>query len=98
MKKTFEYLFYSIFIVLTLVMTVMLVKSWKKLDEMKNSVSELKEELRSKNTKCLELYQAIYELKNNPHAVEKVAREKFKLAGEDETIYIFEPNKKRKEE
>ena len=75
----------------------MLIKSWGKLNEMKQRVSELETELHDKNTRCLELHQAIYELKNNPHAVEKVAREKFKLAGENETIYTFEPKKKRKE-
>lgn len=97
MKKTLQYLFYAVFLILTTIITVMLVKSWHKLNDMKKQVSELELELHEKNTKCLELYQEIYDLKNNPHAVEKVAREKFKLAGENETIYTFEPKKKRKE-
>ena len=76
----------------------MLLKSWRNLNEMKGRVSKLEEELRRKNIDYMELRQEIYNLKNNPHAVEKVAREKYKLAKEGETIYIYkEQTKSRKE-
>ena len=81
MKKTLQYVFYSIFLILTVAITVMLFRSWKTLDNMKQRVSDLEVELHNKNTKCLELHQEIYELKNNPHAVEKVAREKIQTCG-----------------
>ena len=97
MKKTLQYLFYALFLFATLTISVMLAKAWKNLNEMKVKVSDLSEELRQKKTECLELHQEIYDLKNNPHTVEKVARERCKLVGENETIYTY-PVKKKKEE
>ncbi len=89
MKKTIQYLLYSLFVVLALTVTGMLIQSWNSLKEMKTRVSTLEEDRQKKNEECLALHQEIYELRNNPHAVEKVAREKWGLVGKDEIIYTF---------
>ena len=96
MIKKLQYLIFVLFAMLTMWLGFMLVKSWQNLNSMKTRVAELEEELQEKNTACLELTQKIYELKNNPYAVEKVAREKFRLAGDKEVIYVY-PEKDNKD-
>ena len=104
MKKFVQYVFYVFFIAAVLVGGLMLLKSWKDLQQMRRRVSDLEDELRKKNNECLELNQNIYDLKTNPNAVEKVAREKFRLCKENEVILTYEvkpdektPEKKKKE-
>ena len=89
MKKTLQFLLYALFIFATVAISVMLVKAWKNLQDMKYKVSTLSEELEQKKNECLELHQEVYDLKNNPHAVEKVARERLKLVKDNETIYTY---------
>ena len=96
MKKTLQFLLYALFILATIAISVMLVKAWKNLQEMKYRVSTLSEELQQKKNECLELHQEVYDLKNNPHAVEKVARERLKLVRENETIYTYPVTEKKK--
>ena len=96
MKKTLQFLLYAIFTLATLAIIVMLAKTWNNLHDMKNKVSILSEELQQKKNECLALHQEVYDLKNNPHVVEKVARERLKLVRENETIYTY-PVKKKKE-
>ena len=99
MKKTLQFLLYAFFLMLTVAVSAMLLKSWKNLNEMKAKVSKMEEELRQKNIDYMELRQEIYNLKNNPHAVEKVAREKYRMARKGETIYVYkEKNGKTKDE
>jgi len=97
MKKTLQYLLYVLFLIVTIGVSVMLAKAWGNLNEMKTKVSNLEQELQKKNTQCLELHQEIYDLRNNPHAIEKVARERCKLVKENETIYTY-PVKQNREE
>ena len=99
MKKTLQFLLYAFFLMLTIAVGIMLIKSWKNLNNMKAKVSKMEEELRQKNIEYMELRQEIYNLKNNPHAVEKVAREKYKLARKGETVYVYkEKNETKKDE
>ncbi|MCK5843966.1 MAG: septum formation initiator family protein [Victivallales bacterium] len=90
MRKTFQYIVYAVLLVALLMMAVMLVRSERKLREMSGTVSILKTELLRRKTEYLELRQESYDLKNNPRAVEKVAREKFKLVGDGEVIYKYD--------
>lgn len=99
MKKTINLIFYLVFIVMFIVGAIMLFRSWIDLRKMRYRVSALEDELRCKKNECLELHQNIYNLKNNPNAIEKVAREKFKLCGDNEEIFTFDiekENSKRK--
>lgn len=96
MKKIVQYAFYVFFFIVVLVGGLMLFKSWKDLQKMRDKVSDLESELRKKNNECLELNQNIYDLKNNPNAVEKVAREKFRLCKENEVILTYEVKKGEK--
>ena len=98
MKKTLQYLLYALFLIVTLAFSVMLARSWASLNEMKIKVSELEQALQEKNTKCLELHQEIYDLKHNPRAVEKIARERCKLVGDHERIYTYPKEKKKQKE
>ena len=95
MKKTVQYLLYAVFIVLTFSMAVMLMKAWRNLNEMKMKVTAFQEELQEKSIECLSLKQEIYDLKNNPQAIEKVARERYKLVKDGEIIYTFPEKKQR---
>jgi cell division protein FtsB len=58
---------------------------------MRGNVSKLKSELIRKKTEYLSLRQEMYNLEHNPHVVEKVAREKFKLVSDGEVIYKYDP-------
>ncbi|MDP8217438.1 MAG: septum formation initiator family protein [Candidatus Theseobacter exili] len=90
MKKIVHYAFYAFFIAVILVGGVILFKSWNDLKKMRNNVYNLETKLRNKNNECSELHQNIYDLKTNPNAVEKVAREKFRLVKENEVILTYE--------
>ena len=81
---------------LTLAVSVMLLKAWNNLNDMKHRLSTLQDEMQKKNAECLELTQEIYELKNNPHAVETVAREKFRMVKDNERVYTYPAEKKEK--
>lgn len=92
MKKTFRYILYALFAVALIVLGVKFVRAQRKLREMRGTVSKLKVELRRRKTQYLSLRQDMYNLEHNPHAVEKVAREKFKLVGDGEVIYKYDPD------
>ena len=96
MKKTAKLIFYLVFIAILIVGGFMLFKSWTDLRKMRYRVSDLEDELRNKNNECLELHENIYDLKNNPNAIEKVAREKFKFCKEDEVIFTYDTKQEKK--
>ncbi len=98
MKKTLHFLLYALFILATLAISIMLAKAWNNFHDMKGKVSTLSEELQNKKNECLGLHQEVYNLKNNPHEVEKVAREVLKLVKENETIYTYPAKKKKNKE
>jgi cell division protein FtsL len=91
MKKTILFIIYGLFILGLIVLGVMFIRSQRKLREMRKNVSQLKSELIRKKTEYLSLRQEMYNLEHNPHIVEKVAREKFKLVSDDEVIYKYDP-------
>lgn len=96
MNKTLNFIFYVFFTVVLLIGGVMLFRSWNDLRKMRERVAELESQVQQKHDICLELINAIYELKNNPNAIEKVAREKFKLVKENEVILTYDTKKNKK--
>ncbi len=90
MRKTLNLLFYVLLVVVLLVGGSMLLRAWGELRRMGGRVAELEVEMRRLHNERLELHQEIHDLRTNPRAVEKVAREKFKLVGDDETVIIIE--------
>ena len=94
MRKFFQVLFYLLFASLFIFGGVMLLKSWNDLRNMRQLVSELEAKLDDKSNNVLELNDNIQALESNPHAVEKVAREKFKLCKEGEIIINFDAKDK----
>ncbi|MBN1863979.1 MAG: septum formation initiator family protein [Victivallales bacterium] len=90
MRKTLNLIFYVLLAGVLLVGGGMLLRTWGELRRMRGRVAELEAELRAKHNESLELHQEIHDLRTNPRAVEKVAREKFKLVGDDETVIMFE--------
>lgn len=97
MRKTLNFIFYAIFAVLLVVGGVMLFKSWTDLRTMRLRVAELEAEVHAKNDEMLELLQDIHDLKHNPNAIEKIAREKFKLVKKGEVILTYETRKNKKD-
>lgn len=95
MRKFFQILFYLLFASVFIFGGVMLLKSWNDLHNMRQLVAELEAKLDEKNNSVLELNENIQALESNPHAIEKVAREKFKLCKEGEIIINFDVKDKR---
>ncbi len=89
MKSAFKYLLGALFALAFCVLALALLNAWNGLNRMKRKVDELEARLEESNTLRAELSQRIYELKQNPWAVEKVAREKGRLCRKGDLIFIY---------
>ena len=89
MRKTLIFIFYTVFIIVMIIGGGMLFKSWTDLRRMRDQVRELEKRLENNNDDILELRQNIYDLRYSPDAIEKVAREKFKLVKENEVVFFY---------
>ena len=98
MKKTLVALYVATLVILAIALSGMLFRSWRRLDIMKHKVAKLQEQLDLQKQEELRLSQEIFRLKNDPKAVEKVAREKYRMAREGETIYVYKTEKKKGKE
>ena len=57
--------------------------------KLKNDLKELREENLKKEEKIESIKQKTLELTTNPEALEKFARENYKMKKKDEVIYLF---------
>ena len=55
----------------------------------KEAVARLAEDRDRKNAEVLSLQAEVHDLEHNASAIEKVAREKYRLCREGETIFIY---------
>ena len=89
MKKLFKYFFGLLFLLAFCALGLAFLNAWRGLRHMSSKVDELEAKLEKGNTIRAELRQRIYELKNNPQAVEKVAREKRRLCRKGDLILVY---------
>ena len=89
-NRAFKYFIAVFFVFAFLAMGFALFKAWGSLKDMTGRVSDLEESLKSSDNACLELHQRIYELENNPWAVERTARERCHLCKKGEFIFIYD--------
>lgn len=94
MQRILTLILYGLISALIVISFVLLLPAYHNLEKMKTRVNELETQLARKKAEYLELRQLLYDLKHNPKAVEKVAREKFGLCKKDEIIYTYDPDKK----
>jgi len=94
MKKILTLCFYIFIAAVAIISLALLLPAFHKLRKMKIRVAELETELSDRIDECHRLNKLVYDLKNNPNAVEKVAREKFSLCRPGEVIYTYETPEK----
>lgn len=71
---------------------VVLYPVYLKKEKLRESNYRLHEQLKSKEYKRAELTRKVHGLYTDPHMVEKVAREKFRLCREGEIILFYDEN------
>ena len=90
-----------LFLLLAIVIVIsfaLIFPAYNNLKKMTVRVSDLEKELEKRKNECSLLRRQLYDLQNNPKAVEKVAREKYNMCAEGETVYIYEDSPADKKE
>ena len=96
-RKTpfFTYLGYALLLLMLAVSTVLLLPAYREYKAQQKELAKLQKEL-AKNREERDAKLKIYnDLERNPKAVEKVAREKYRLVKEGETVLIFKDEEKK---
>lgn len=89
-KETRATLWWLLFIVIASVMTgLFLYPRYQLLRENRRKLRWQQEQLALKKSERAKLHEDVEALKTSPEAVERVAREKYQMAGVDETILIY---------
>jgi len=97
-KKIIIYFFYLIVLMLVVSSAILIWPVYRKYQKRKIHIYELREQAAMKTAECVKLNKEVYGLEHKPAAVEKVAREKFGLCQEGETVmrYKNQPNQEEK--
>lgn len=61
-------------------------------------ISQIKEEIRKYNLQDEQSTKALNELRRNPKAIEKIARERYFMKAEDEDIYVLSTDQEKADE
>ncbi len=98
-KKTgaSSYLLYLIIALALLAGTALLLPVYREYQKKRTELADLKHRLADKQAVSAELNREVGALQTSPDAVEKVAREKFGLCREGETVYKY-PQPRSQEE
>ncbi|MFA7230258.1 MAG: septum formation initiator family protein [Victivallaceae bacterium] len=88
-KKIVIYFFYLIVVLLIISSAILILPVYQKYQKDRNSLFALKEQAAIKTAECIRLNREVYKLEHSPDAVEKVAREKFGLCREGETVMRY---------
>jgi cell division protein FtsB len=92
-KKIVLYFFYLVVALLIISSAVLILPVYRKYQKRQTILSKLKEQATLKTAECIKLNQEVYKLQHSGEAVEKVAREKFGLCREGETIMRYKESK-----
>ena len=88
------YLFCLLVFLILLGAAILLLPVWKEFKNQENELVKLREEITSLKNERNEMLKKIADLEKSPDAVEKVAREKFKLVRPGDTVYVYPAPKK----
>jgi len=89
MQRALTILFFVGVAAVSVISLVLLLPASRRLNQARARVVELERELAERNSEVAELRQFLDDLQRNPGAVEKVAREKFGLCREGETVFLY---------
>ena len=85
------YLPAAVFVILGGVTLYFVLPSYTRYRETRVTISQLQQELAEHQQEIQKLRKELIALRTDYRAIERGAREKFRLCREDETIYQFEP-------
>lgn len=88
-KKVIYGLFYLLLALLIVSSAVLVYPVYRQYQKRKMNVAVLQEQAALRTAECVRLNKEVYALETSPVAVEKVAREKFGLCGEGETVMRY---------
>jgi cell division protein FtsL len=83
------YLFCLLVFLILLGAAILLLPVWKEFKNQENELAKLREEITTLKNERNEMLKKIADLEKSPDAVEKVAREKFKLVRPGDTVYVY---------
>jgi cell division protein FtsB len=92
-KRIVLYFFYLVVALLIISSAVLILPVYRKYQKRQTILARLKEQATLRTAECIKLNQEVYQLQNSGDAVEKVAREKFGLCREGETIMRYKEDK-----
>lgn len=90
-KKFILTMIYFLLILLFITAVLLIWPAYRDYDKQRKDVYILKEQASEMRRIRAELERDVHELKEKPSAVEKVAREKFGLCEEGETVILYNP-------
>lgn len=91
-------LFCMLIVLIFLSAAFLLYPVWKDFKNQEKKLAELKSEVAALKNDRNEIMEKIADLEKSPDAVEKVAREKFKLVRPGDTVYEYTVPEKKKTE
>ena len=93
-KKIIIYFFYLIVLMLIVSSAILIWPVYRKYQKRKSNVAELRELAALKTAESVKLNREVYGLEHKPAIVEKVAREKFGLCQEGESVMRYKEQPK----
>ena len=91
----FTYLGYALLLLMLAVSTVLLLPAYREYKAHQKELAKLKAELAKSREQRDARLKAYNDLERDPRAVEKVAREKYRMVKEGETVLIFREDEKK---
>ena len=89
------YTCYTLLLLMLVASTILLLPAYREYKAQQKELARLRAELAETRRIRDEKHQNYKDLESDPKAVEKVAREKFKMVKEGETVLIFKDNEKK---
>ena len=89
MEKVLKALIYLLLVLVLVVSGFLVLPAYRKYKRTKQEVVDLQAELDRKKEEYLTLQQEVHDLEHNASAIEKVAREQYRLCRDGEVIYIY---------
>jgi cell division protein FtsL len=89
MEKVLKALIYLLLVLVLVVSGFLVLPAYRKYKRTKQEVVDLQAELDRKKEEYLTLQQEVHDLQHNASAIEKVAREQYRLCRDGEVIYIY---------
>lgn len=91
----FTYLGYALLLLMLAVSTILLWPAYREYKAHQKELAKLKAELSKAQKQRDERLKTYNSLERDPQAVEKVAREKYRMVKEGETVLIFQQEEKK---